>query len=50
MKTDSMTNLLKQTNSKIYEVKANKILVEIEILEDNKWCQREVFSNIDLYY
>ena len=36
MKTDSMTNLLKQNNSEISVVKANKILVAIEILENKE--------------
>lgn len=36
MKTDSMTNLLKQNNSDISVVKANKILVAIDILEEKE--------------
>ena len=36
MKTDSMTNLLKQNNSKISVVKANKILVAIGLLEEKE--------------
>lgn len=36
MKTDSMTNLLKQNSSEISVVKANKILVAIEILEEKE--------------
>lgn len=36
MKTDSMTNLLKLNNSEISVVKANKILVAIELLEDKE--------------
>lgn len=36
MKTDSMTNLLKQNNAEISVVKANKILVVIELLEDKE--------------
>ena len=36
MKTDSMTNLLKQNNSEISVVKANKILVAIELLENKE--------------
>ena len=36
MKTDSMTNLLKKKNSEISVVKANKILVAIEILENKE--------------
>ena len=36
MKTDSMTNLLKQKNAEISVVKANKILVAIEILENKE--------------
>ena len=36
MKTDSMTNLLKQKNAEISVVKANKILVAMGILEDKE--------------
>jgi hypothetical protein len=36
MKTDSMTNLLKQRNAEISTVKANKILVALELLEDKE--------------
>ena len=36
MKTDSMTNLLKQNSSEISVVKANKILVAMELLEDKE--------------
>jgi len=36
MKTDSMTNLLKQNNAEISVVKANKILVAIDILENKE--------------
>jgi len=36
MKTDSMTNLLKQYDAKISVVKANKILVALELLEDKE--------------
>jgi len=36
MKTDSMTNLLKQHNAGISTVKANKILVTLELLEDKE--------------
>ena len=36
MKTESMTNLLKSNNAEISVVKANKILVAIEILEDKE--------------
>ena len=36
MKTDSMTNLLKQHNSEISVVKANKILVAVELLEEKE--------------
>jgi len=36
MKTDSMTNLLKQNNAEISVVKANKILVAIELLENKE--------------
>ena len=36
MKTDSMTNLLKQNGSKISTVKANKILVAMELLEEKE--------------
>lgn len=36
MKTDSMTNLLKLNNSEISVVKANKILVAIDLLEEKE--------------
>ncbi len=36
MKTDSMTNLLKKNNAEISVVKANKILVAIELLEEKE--------------
>lgn len=36
MKTDSMTNLLKQKNADISVVKANKILVALDLLEDKE--------------
>ena len=36
MKTDSMTNLLKQNDAEISVVKANKILVALDILEDKE--------------
>ena len=36
MKTDSMTKLLKLNNSEISVVKANKILVAIELLENKE--------------
>jgi len=36
MKTDSMTNLLKQHNAEISVVKANKILVLLELLEEKE--------------
>lgn len=36
MKTDSMTNLLKQNNSEISTVKANKVLVMLGLLEDKE--------------
>ena len=36
MKTDSMTNLLKQNNAGISTVKANKILVACCLLEDKE--------------
>ena len=36
MKTDSMTNLLKQHNAEISVVKANKILVVLELLEEKE--------------
>ena len=36
MKTDSMTNLLKQHNAEISVVKANKILVALELLENKE--------------
>jgi len=36
MKTDSMTNLLKQNNAEISVVKVNKIIVAIELLENKE--------------
>lgn len=36
MKTDSMTNLLKQNSSAISTVKANKILAALGLLEDKE--------------
>ena len=36
MKTDSMTNLLKQYNAEISVVKANKILMVLELLEEKE--------------
>lgn len=36
MKTDSMTNLLKQKTSDISVVKANKILVVLDLLEEKE--------------
>ena len=36
MKTDSMTNLLKQHHAEISVVKANKILVAIDLLEEKE--------------
>jgi len=36
MKTDSMTNLLKQNNAEISTVKANKILVAYTLLEEKE--------------
>ena len=36
MKTDSMTKLLKKNNSKISTVKANRILLALDILEDKE--------------
>ena len=36
MKTESMTNLLKQHNAGISTVKANKILVALELLEEKE--------------
>ncbi len=36
MKTDSMTNLLKLHNAEISVVKANKILVALELLEEKQ--------------
>lgn len=36
MKTDSMTNLLKQHNAEISVVKANKILVALGLLEEKE--------------
>ena len=36
MKTDSMTNLLKQKNAEISVVKANKILIALGLLEEKE--------------
>jgi hypothetical protein len=36
MKTDSMTNLLKQREAEISVVKANRILVALELLEEKE--------------
>jgi hypothetical protein len=36
MKTDSMTNLLKQNTAEISTVRANKILIGLELLEDKE--------------
>jgi hypothetical protein len=36
MKSDSMTNLLKQKNADISTVKANRILVALELLEEKE--------------
>ena len=36
MKTDSMTNLLKQKTAEISVVKANKILLALELLEEKE--------------
>lgn len=36
MKTESMTKLLKQKDAKISTVKANKILLALELLEDKE--------------
>ncbi len=36
MKTDSMTNLLKQNNADITTVKANKILMVLGLLQDKE--------------
>ena len=36
MKTDSMTNLLKQHNAEISTVRANKILLSLAVLEDKE--------------
>ena len=36
MKTDSMTKLLKEKKAKISTVKANKILLALELLEDKE--------------
>lgn len=36
MKTDSMTNLLKQRDAEISVVKANRILVALELLEEKE--------------
>ena len=42
MKTESMTKLLKQKNVEISAVKANKILLALEILEDKERTRKGV--------
>lgn len=49
MKTDSMTNLLKQNDSKISTVKANKILVAIELLEEKERPSSKYADKIKKY-
>jgi len=49
MKTDSMTNLLKQNNSEISVVKANKILVAIELLEEKERPSSKYADKIKKY-
>ena len=49
MKTDSMTNLLKQNGAKISTVKANKILVAIEILEEKERPSSKYADKIKKY-
>ena len=49
MKTDSMTNLLKLNNAEISVVKANKILVAIEILEDKERFSTKYEGKIKKY-
>lgn len=49
MKTDSMTNLLKKNNSEISVVKANKILMAIEILEEKERPSSKYAGKIKKY-
>ena len=49
MKTDSMTNLLKQNKAEISTVKANKILVAIEILEEKERPSSKYADKIKKY-
>ena len=49
MKTDSMTNLLKQKNAEISTVKANKILVALEILEEKERPSSKYADKIKKY-
>jgi len=49
MKTDSMTNLLKQNDSKISTVKANRILVAIELLEEKERPSSKYADKIKKY-
>lgn len=49
MKTDSMTNLLKQNNSEISVVKANKILVAVELLEEKERPSSKYHGKIKKY-
>ena len=49
MKTDSMTNLLKQHGSKISTVKANKVLVAIEMLEEKERPSSKYADKIKKY-
>jgi hypothetical protein len=49
MKTDSMTNLLKQNNAEISTVKANKILVAIELLEEKERPSSKYADKIKKY-
>ena len=49
MKTDSMTNLLKQNNAEISTVKANKILVAIQLLEEKERPSSKYADKIKKY-
>ena len=49
MKTDSMTNLLKQKDSKISTVKANRILITIELLEEKERPSSKYADKIKKY-
>jgi len=49
MKTESMTNLLKQNNAEISVVKANKILVAIELLEEKERPSSKYAGKIKKY-